>query len=284
MEKKPTVFGETFKDEAEDRALLENLRRAEVGCDMQNCPGTGNTTSSEPPADLFHRMSGPRNPISFDMGLEGGQNAVRSLENVHQSADYIFSQRTSNKRNLSNTNDSLTRCNIRNKKVRYCEMNPNESSCQPLHLSNTGASYKTDGISGGENSSCQKTQSSTSASSKECSNSALSSSKNSKDQGKKHVCDVCRKEYASVSGLNRHKRIHNAENPLVCNTCKGPFPNPGVSKFTSLLTPVRNRTPAKFANENLLNCPISILTRLFTPEQNRIIVTIAVLKLPIKVR
>ncbi|GIX95661.1 hypothetical protein CDAR_552031 [Caerostris darwini] len=108
-------------------------------------------------------MSGPRNPMSFDMGAEGGQNAVRSSENVHQSADYFFSQRTSNKRNLSNTNDSLIGCSVWNKKMRYSEINPNESSCQPLDLSIRGASNKMDGISGGENSSCQKTQSSTSS-------------------------------------------------------------------------------------------------------------------------
>ncbi|GIY03969.1 hypothetical protein CDAR_40881 [Caerostris darwini] len=101
-------FCDSFKDDEEDPAFFETLRRIQVGRSMQNRPGTGNATSSEPPADLFHRMSGRPNPMSFDIGAEGGQNAVRSSENVHQSSDYFFSQRTSNKRNISNTNDSLT--------------------------------------------------------------------------------------------------------------------------------------------------------------------------------
>ncbi|GIY50076.1 hypothetical protein CEXT_266041 [Caerostris extrusa] len=79
-ERKADSFVETFKDEAEDPALFQNLRRSEVGRDMQNRPGSGNATSSEPPAELFHRMPGPRNPMSSDMGAERGQNAVRTLE------------------------------------------------------------------------------------------------------------------------------------------------------------------------------------------------------------
>ncbi|GIY29519.1 hypothetical protein CEXT_100781 [Caerostris extrusa] len=177
-ERKADSFGETFKDEAEDPALSENPRRTEVGRDMQNRPGTGYATSSEPPDDLFHRMPGPRNPMSSDMGAERGQNVVRSSENVHQSDDYFLSQRTSNKRNLSNSNDSSTGCSVWNKKMRYSAIIASESSCQPLDLSIRGATYKTDGIIGGEIGSCQKTQSSTSASSTECSSSALKSSKN----------------------------------------------------------------------------------------------------------
>ncbi|GIY61788.1 hypothetical protein CDAR_408881 [Caerostris darwini] len=115
-ERKADSFGETFKDDAEDPEIFENLRKTKVGRNMQNRPSTGNATTSEPPADLFHRISGPPNPMSFDMGAEGGQNAVRSSENVHQSADYFFSQRTSNKRNLSNNNDSSTGCSVWNKK------------------------------------------------------------------------------------------------------------------------------------------------------------------------
>ncbi|GIX71713.1 hypothetical protein CDAR_526001 [Caerostris darwini] len=184
-ERKADSFGETFKDDSEDPAVFETLRRVQIGRNMQNRPGTGNATSSEPPADLFHGMSGPRNPIGSDMGEEGGQNAVRTSENIHQSADYLFSQRTSNKRNLSNTNDSSTGCSVWNKKMRYSEINPNESSCQPLDLSIRGASSEMDGIRNGEINSCQKTQSHTSASSKQYSSSALSSSK-TKQQGKKH--------------------------------------------------------------------------------------------------
>ncbi|GIY04841.1 hypothetical protein CDAR_532311 [Caerostris darwini] len=188
---------------------------------MQNRPGTGNATSSEPPADIFHRMSGRPNPVNFDMGAEGGQNAVRSSENIHQSADSFFSQRTSNKKNISNTNDSVSGCSIGTKKMRYREINPNEISCQPLDLSIRRASYETDGIIGGEIGSCQKTQSNTSASSTECSSSALKSSKNSTDKGK--MCDVCKEELSSLYGLKRHMVIHTGEKPFVCNTCKRAF-------------------------------------------------------------
>ncbi|GIY03970.1 hypothetical protein CDAR_40891 [Caerostris darwini] len=190
---------------------------------MQNRPGTGNATSSEPPADLFHRMSGSRNPICSGMSVEGGQNVVRSSGNVQQSVEYFLSQSTSNKRSIAKTNDSASGCNIFNKKMRYCEMNPNESSCQPLDLSIRGASHETDGIRDGEINSCQKTQSNTSASSAECSSSALSSSKKSRDQGKKHVCDVCKKELSRLSSLKRHKHAHTGEKPQVCNNCQMAF-------------------------------------------------------------
>ncbi|GIY73336.1 hypothetical protein CEXT_669521 [Caerostris extrusa] len=236
-ERKADSFGETFKDEEEDPARFENLRRTEVGRNMQNRPGTGNAMLSEPPAELFHRMSGPRNPLSSDMGAEGGQNTVRTLENIHQSADYFFSQRTSNKRSLSITNDSLTRCSVWSKKMRYSVINLNESSCEPLDLSIRGASNKTCGISSGENSSCQMTQSNTSASSAECSSSALSSSKKSRDQGKKHVCDVCKKEFPFFCRLKAHMLIHNGEKPFVCKTCLMAF-----SQFSYLKRHIRIHT------------------------------------------
>ncbi|GIX97846.1 hypothetical protein CEXT_680461 [Caerostris extrusa] len=72
-ERKADSFGETFKDEAEDPALFQNLRIAEVGCDMQNRPGSGNATPREPLAEVFRRMPGPRNPMSSDMDSERGQ-------------------------------------------------------------------------------------------------------------------------------------------------------------------------------------------------------------------
>ncbi|GIY48825.1 hypothetical protein CDAR_282711, partial [Caerostris darwini] len=206
-ERKAGSFGETFKDEAEDPALFENLRKTEVGRNMQNRSRTGNATSSEPPADIFHRTSGPPNSVRSDMGAAGGQNAVRSSENIHQSADYCFSQRTSNERNLSNIDDSVSGCSAWNKKMRYSEMNPNESSCQPLDLIRE-ASYEMDGLIGGEIASCRKTQSNTSASSMECSSSALKSSKNSRDKGKKHGCDVCKEELSSLYRPKRHMVIH----------------------------------------------------------------------------
>ncbi|GIY48829.1 hypothetical protein CDAR_282731 [Caerostris darwini] len=92
-------FGETFKDEEEDPALFVTLRKMEVGHNIQKRLGTANVTSSETPADLFHLISGSRNPTGFDMGAD----------NVQQSAEYFFLQPTSNKR-ISNTNDSLTGC------------------------------------------------------------------------------------------------------------------------------------------------------------------------------
>ncbi|GIX95659.1 hypothetical protein CDAR_552011 [Caerostris darwini] len=222
-ERKADSFGETFKDEAEDPELFGTLRRVQVGRNMQNRPGTGNATSSEPPADLFHRISGPRNPMNFDMGAEGRQNAVRSSENVHQSAEYFFSQRTSNKRNVSNTDDSISGCSVWNKKMLYSEINANENSCQPLDLSIRGASYKTDGIRDGEIGSCRKTQSSTSASSTECSSSAFSSSENSKKKGKKYVCDVCKKGFSRLYGLKRHMEVHTGNKQHVCNICQKAF-------------------------------------------------------------
>ncbi|GIY60045.1 hypothetical protein CDAR_25601 [Caerostris darwini] len=175
MSKDERKFDSFAAEEEEDMSNLERLQRAPAGNNVQNRLARGNVgdASNEPTSDLFHFMSGPRNPICSDMGAEGGQNVIRSSENVQQSDEYSFLQPTSNKRNISDTKDSASGC----KKTRFCEMNPNESSCQPLDLSIRGASYKTDGIIDLENSSCQKVQSNNSTSSKECSGSALSSSK-----------------------------------------------------------------------------------------------------------
>ncbi|GIX92823.1 hypothetical protein CDAR_429551 [Caerostris darwini] len=205
-------------------SLPERLLRAPAGSNVHNQLARGNVgdASNETTADLFDRTSGLRNPICSYMGAEGGQNVVRSSENVQQSAEYSLLQPASNKRNLSNTNDSLTECSVWNKKMRYCEMNPNECSCQPLDLSIRGASFKTNGIRDGEINSCQKTQSSTPASSEEYSSSALSSSK-TKDQGKKHVCDIHKKEFSSLSKLEAHMRTPTGEKPFVCNTCQMAF-------------------------------------------------------------
>ncbi|GIY50080.1 hypothetical protein CEXT_266061 [Caerostris extrusa] len=228
-EKKFDSFGEISKDKEEKLSLPETLLGAPAGRNvqnqlaigngrdgshepssgnMQNRPRTRNVMLNEPSSGLFQRISGPRNHTSFDVGAEGGQNVVRSSENVQKSAEYFSFQPTSNKRNIAITQDSLSGCSTRNKKLRYFEINSNESSCQPLDLSIRGASYKTDGISGGENSSFQKIQSNISTSSIECSSS---------------VCDVCSKEYSSVPSLNRHMLIHSAQNPFVCKTCQRPF-------------------------------------------------------------
>ncbi|GIY69133.1 hypothetical protein CDAR_35951 [Caerostris darwini] len=218
MKRKFDSFGEISIDTDKDMSLSETLLRAPAGSNVQNQLARRNVGDGS-----IEPSSGPRNHMRFDLGAEGGQNVVSSSENVQQSAQYFLFQPTSNKRDIANTQDSLSGCSKRNKKRRYYEINLDESSCQPLDLSIRGASYKTDVISCGENSNFQKTQSNTSTSSKESSKSSRNSSKNSRDQGKKYVCHVCRKEYSSASCLNRHKRLHSAENPFVCKTCQKPF-------------------------------------------------------------
>ncbi|GIY61785.1 hypothetical protein CDAR_408861 [Caerostris darwini] len=194
-ERKFHSFAEISKDNDEDMSVPETLLRAPAGRNVQNQLARGNLgdASNEPSSDLCRHASGPRNPISSDMRAEGGQNAVRSSENVQQSAEYSLLQPTSNKRNISDTNDSTSGCSIGNKKMRYCEMNLDGSSIQPLDLSSRVTSYETEGITGGEINRSQKIQSNISTSSAKCLSSALSSSKNSRDQGKKQECDVCRK-------------------------------------------------------------------------------------------
>ncbi|GIY50086.1 hypothetical protein CEXT_266101 [Caerostris extrusa] len=208
-ERKFDSFAEIFSDEEENTSVLESLRRAPAGSNVQYQLARGNVgdASNEPAADLFHRTSGLRNPICSDMGAEGGQNVVRSSENVQQSAEYSLLQPASNKRNISDTNDSSTECSVWNKKTCYCQMNLNESRCQLFDLSIREASYKTDGIRDGEINSCQKNQSSTSASSEEYSSLALSSFK-TKGQRKIHVCDVCKREFPFLSKLEAHMRTH----------------------------------------------------------------------------
>ncbi|GIX95669.1 hypothetical protein CDAR_19751, partial [Caerostris darwini] len=135
MKEKPTVLAKPSKMRQRKLHFFTFFRRVQVGRNTQNRPGTGNVTSNEPSSDLFRRTSGPRNPISSDMGAEGGQTVVRSSNNVQQSADYFFSLPTSNKRDISNTNHYLAGFRVWNKKRRYSEINPDESSCQPLDLS-----------------------------------------------------------------------------------------------------------------------------------------------------
>ncbi|GIY58438.1 hypothetical protein CEXT_236571 [Caerostris extrusa] len=225
-EEKFDSFAEISSDEEENTSVLESLRRAPAGSNVQNQLARGNVgdASNEPTSDLFLRMSGPRSHICSDKDAEGGQNVVRSSENVQQFDEYSLSQPTSNKRNISGTKDSSTECSVWNKKTHYCEMNLNESRCQPLDLSIRGASYKTDGIRDGEINSCQKTQSSTSASSEEYSSSALSSSK-TKGQRKKHghlkryhsehkeKCPVCDVYFYSKESLQSHQ-CKNCSNVL----------------------------------------------------------------------
>ncbi|GIY43880.1 hypothetical protein CDAR_70181 [Caerostris darwini] len=220
-EKKFVSFAEISSDEEENISILEWLLRAPAGSNVQNQLARGNVGdgSNGLSSDFCRHASGPRNPICTNMGAEGGLNVVRSSENVQQSAGYSLLQPTSNNRNISNTIDSASGCSVRNKKMRTCEMNPNEHNFQPLDFSIRGASYKTDVISGGENCSCQKTQNNTFTSSAECSSSAPSSTRNSGDQGRKHVCDVCRNELSNLSSLKRHKRAHYGEKQFKCNTC-----------------------------------------------------------------
>ncbi|GIY02685.1 hypothetical protein CDAR_126561 [Caerostris darwini] len=113
-ERKFDSFAEIPKDKEEDMSILETLLRAPAGSNVQNqlARGSVGDVSSEPLPHLIHRASEPRNSICSDVGAEGGQNVVRSSENVQKQKP------TSNKRDLSKTNDSS--CNIRNKKMRNC--------------------------------------------------------------------------------------------------------------------------------------------------------------------
>ncbi|GIY07268.1 hypothetical protein CDAR_584631 [Caerostris darwini] len=83
---------------------------------MQNRSRAGNVMLNEPSSGLLHRISGPGNHISFEVGAKGGQNVVRSSENLQQPAGYSLLQSTSNKRNIAITQDSLSGCSMRNKK------------------------------------------------------------------------------------------------------------------------------------------------------------------------
>ncbi|GIY48831.1 hypothetical protein CDAR_282741 [Caerostris darwini] len=147
-ERKFDGFGKISKDKEEDMSLPERLLRAPAGSNgqnhlarrnvgdgshepssgnMQNRPRTGNVMLNDPSSRLFHRISGPGNHMSIEVGAEGGQNVVSSSENVQQSAEYFSFQPTSNKSNIANTQDSLSGCSMRNKQMRYSEINPNES-------------------------------------------------------------------------------------------------------------------------------------------------------------
>ncbi|GIY04838.1 hypothetical protein CDAR_532291 [Caerostris darwini] len=209
-ERKFDSFSEIPKDKEEDMSILETLLRAPAGRNvqnhlasgnsgdgshepssgnMQNRPRTGNVMLNDPSSRLFHGISGPRNYKSFDVGVEGGQNVVRSSENLQQSAEYFLSQPTSNKRNISNAKDSASGC----KKMRYCEINSNENSCQPLDLRIRDGTYKKDGITGGESSTSQKIQSNNSTSSKKCSSFDFNYTKNSSDKAK-NTCAMSAKQ------------------------------------------------------------------------------------------
>ncbi|GIY48827.1 hypothetical protein CDAR_282721 [Caerostris darwini] len=120
-ERKFDSFGQISKDKEEDMSLPEMLLRAPAGSNGQNHLDrrNGGDGTHEP-------SSGPGNHMSFEVGAEGGQNVGRSSENVQQSAEYFSFQPTSNKRNIAIMQDSLSGCSMRNKKMRYSEINSNE--------------------------------------------------------------------------------------------------------------------------------------------------------------
>ncbi|GIX97845.1 hypothetical protein CEXT_680451 [Caerostris extrusa] len=100
------------------------------------------------------------------------------------------------------------------------------------------------------------TQSSTSESSKECSSSAFNFYKESKEQGKKHVCDDCKKEFPFFCRLKAHMSIHIGEKPFVCKTCQMAFNQSHNLKIHMRTHTGRHPTPAKFANKHLLIRPV----------------------------
>ncbi|GIY50085.1 hypothetical protein CEXT_266091 [Caerostris extrusa] len=184
-------FGETFKEEEEVPALFETLRKIEIGHNIQNRLGTGNVTSSEPPADLFHCMPGPRNPISFDMGAEGvritgasyktdgiGDGEINSCQKISTSSAWCSRSALSSSKN---SRDKKHVCDVCRKELsslsslgRHKKIHTGE---KPFQISNIPTS------------------------SKECSSLAFSSSKNSRGHVEKHVCVDCRKEFSGLSNL-----------------------------------------------------------------------------------
>ncbi|GIY78400.1 hypothetical protein CDAR_271861 [Caerostris darwini] len=227
-------FHDSFEDEKEDQTLPETPPGVPAAHHMQNLFAGENIEdgSPEPSSSPFHRILDPINPIFFDMRAAGEQEAVRSSEEVQQSADDSLLQPTSNKSDSSNTNDSSSGSFRWNKKMRSCANIPDENSDQPLDLSSRGASWKSVAMSDSENSSCTMIQSNIFTGSPECSSSTLSSSNNSKNEEERHVCDVCKMEFTFSCALSRHKFIHTGKKPHVCNTCQKNFLPSGLSKRT----------------------------------------------------
>ncbi|GIY64229.1 hypothetical protein CEXT_267801 [Caerostris extrusa] len=171
MKRHPGVFDDSFEGEKDDQTLPETLPRVPAAHHLQNRLAGGNVGdgSTEPSSSLFHPLLDPINPIFFDMGVAGEQEAVRSSEKVPLSADDSLLQPTSNKSDSSNKNDSSSGSFRSNKKMRSCANIPNENSDQPLDLSIRGDSWKSVEMSDSENSSCKKIQSNIFASSPDCS-------------------------------------------------------------------------------------------------------------------
>ncbi|GIX88267.1 hypothetical protein CEXT_750131 [Caerostris extrusa] len=169
-EKTSGSFRDSFEDEKEDQTLPETPPGVPAAHHMQNLFAGENVGDGppEPSSSPFHRILDPINLI-FDMGVAGEQEAVRSSEEVQQSADDSLLQPTSNKSDSSNANDSSSGSFRWNKKMLSCANIPNENSDQPLDLSIRGASWKSVAMSDRENSSCKKIQSNIFASSPECS-------------------------------------------------------------------------------------------------------------------
>ncbi|GIX97844.1 hypothetical protein CEXT_680441 [Caerostris extrusa] len=110
-ERKFDSFAEIPKDKEENMSLPETLLGAPPGRNVQNRLARRNVGDG-----THEQSSGPRNHMSFDVGAEGGQNAVRSSENLQQSTGYFLLQPTSNKRNISDTQNCLPGCSVQNKK------------------------------------------------------------------------------------------------------------------------------------------------------------------------